>query len=283
MRGPVIRILPMTDADIDFAKQLTDIEEWGHLETDFQRLSDLDPTGCFVAWQDTERVGIVTTVSYKGYAFIGNLIVSRERRAKGVGFTLMKHAVTYLDRKGVVAIELDGVFAAVSIYRRLGFMDRCLSLRFVRGATRDIVTGASERLVCPDRAQSIIRFDREKTGIARSLLLKILMEEHRETTYCLGREEISAYGVVRERANGMLHIGPVVAEDKLAFEELLSSIIRRHGKDPLTIGVLEMNRAATDILLRNGFEYRPPSLRMYRGQRIDYGQHMYGIVSADVG
>jgi GNAT superfamily N-acetyltransferase len=273
----------MGNTDIEFAKELTDIEKWGHLETDFQRLSFLDPKGCFVVWQGTERVGIVTTVSYDTYAFIGNLIVRKDQRAKGIGFMLMEHAVSYLDQKGVKTIELDGVFAAVSIYRRLGFIDKCLSKRFVRAATDGIVDDIDENTLCPDSPQSILGFDLEKTGIERGRLLKILIEEHSDTTYCLGKEKISAYGVVRNRTNGVLHIGPVVAENDSACQELLLSIIRKHRKSILTMGVLEMNRVATGILLENNFEYRLPSLRMYRGQRLDYARHIYGIVSADVG
>jgi GNAT superfamily N-acetyltransferase len=273
----------MVDTDIAFAKQLTDIEKWGHLETDFRRLSGLDPAGCFVAWQDSERLAIVTTASYDRYAFIGNLIVRKDQRAKGIGYMLMEHAVSYLDHSGVRTIELDGVFAALSIYRRLGFVDKYLSMRFARAATAQIVADTDERIRCPDLPESILNFDREKTGIERGRLLRLLIEEHSDTTYFLGREKIVAYGVVRNRENGVLHIGPVVAEDDLAFEELLSSIISRHGKDVLTMGVLKMNRATSSILLKYNFEYRPPSLRMYRGQRLDYERHVYGIVSADVG
>lgn len=278
----MIEIAVMSHADIEFAKHLTDIEKWGHLEDDFERLVKLDPTGCFVAWQDTERVGIVTTVSYEGYAFLGNLIVAEEKRAKGIGFMLMKHAVSYLDKKGARTIELDGVFAAVSIYRRLKFRDKYLSLRFVREATEDRDVGIKDRLVCP-QSQSVLLFDREKTGIDRSMLLKSLMKNYEKTTYCLGKKKISAYAVVRNRTNGVLHIGPLVAENRMACDELLSSIIGKHRKDILTMGALERNQGAIEILLRHGFEYRPPSLRMYRGQRIDYDCHVYGIVSADVG
>jgi GNAT superfamily N-acetyltransferase len=279
----MIKIAVMKHTDIEFARHLTDIEKWGHLEDDFQRLLYLDPAGCFVAWQDTERVGIVTTVSYKAYAFLGNLIVAKEERAKGVGFMLMKHAVSYLDQKGVRTIELDGVFAAVSIYRRLRFEDKYLSLRFVREVTEDRDAGIDERHLCPKSSQSVLMFDREKTGIDRSMLLKSLVKEYEDTTYCLGKEKISAYAVVRKRANGVLHIGPFVAENRMACDELLSSIIGKHRGSILTIGALEINRAAIEIVLRYGFEYRPPSLRMYRGQRLDYGCHVYGIVSADVG
>lgn len=279
----MIRIAVMTKDDIEFAKYLTDIEKWGHLEEDFHRLLCLDPAGCFVAWQDTVRVGIVTTVSYKEYAFLGNLIVRKEERAKGTGFMLMKHAVSYLDRKGVKTIELDGVFAAVSIYRKLEFKDKYLSLRFMRVATKDRDTEITERPFSPKSSQSVLLFDHEKTGIDRSMLLKSLMGEHNETTYCLGKEGISAYAVVRQRANSALHIGPFVAENRVAGDRLLSLIVTEYGKNTLTMGVLEINRAAIEISLRYGFEYCPPSLRMYRGQRVDYERHVYGIVSADVG
>ncbi len=46
----MVKILQMQRADIEFAKALTDIEGWGHLEEDFERFSSLDPAGCHVAW-----------------------------------------------------------------------------------------------------------------------------------------------------------------------------------------------------------------------------------------
>ena len=45
----------MKDADIKFAKMLSEIEQWGHLRSDFERLCHLDPNGCFVALENNER------------------------------------------------------------------------------------------------------------------------------------------------------------------------------------------------------------------------------------
>lgn len=272
----------MKGADIKFAKRLSEMEQWGHLTSDFERLSRLDPNGCFVAWDGSARAGIVTTVTYKDYAFLGNLIVKKEKRSRGIGLMLMQHSIAYLDKRGVETIELDGVFAAVSLYRRLGFRDKYLSLRFVRkpGERRKEAAGTK---VCSESSQSLTLFDREKIGFDRGVFLKELIKDHADTTYCLTEEKLLAYAVARDRANGAVHIGPLVAENRISCDRLLSAITPKHNQRILTIGVPEINRAAIEIVLRHDFEYCPPSLRMYRGSRIDYERHVYGIVSSDVG
>lgn len=273
----------MKDADIKFAKTLSEIEQWGHLRSDFERLCHLDPSGCFVAWEENERVGIVTSVTYQDHAFLGNLIVMKEKRSRGIGLMLMQHAIAHLDKRGVKTIELDGVFAAVSLYRRLGFRDKYLSLRFLRKATACPKDTAGAASACSEPPQSLALFDREKTGFNRGAFLKEIIKEHQDTTYCLTEGKLLAYAVTRERANGSIHIGPLVAENRMSSDSLLSMIIAREHQRILTIGVPEINRAAIEIVLRHGFEYCPPSLRMYRGLRIDYERHVYGIVSSDVG
>ncbi|UCG30474.1 MAG: GNAT family N-acetyltransferase [candidate division WOR-3 bacterium] len=279
----MIRIEQMNDSDIGFAKSLTDIEEWGHVEEDFERLYSLDPAGCYVAWLGDEKAGIVTSVTYGNHSFLGNLIVRKGMRGRGIGIDLMEKIIGHLDRKGVKTIELDGVLRAVQTYRILGFRDKYLSLRFAR-PPQDNPDGAQKpKAGYTGNIEEVLRFDREKTGMERGLFLRHLLEKHPHTTYTLHRQRITAYAVIRERATGGLHIGPMVAENESAANDLTISICAQHGRNELTIGVPGINAAASQMLVRHGFLHCPPSLRMYRGQRIDYESNVYAIVSADVG
>jgi GNAT superfamily N-acetyltransferase len=272
----------MEHADVGFAKYLTDVEQWGHTQEDFKRLMCLDPGGCFVAWDKGCRVGIATTVTYDRHAFLGNIIVDKKRRGANIGPALMQHAIDYLENKGVRTIELDGVSSAVAMYRHMGFKDKYWSLRFARSAQRGDDTGVAFAH-CAESVESIVGFDYLSTGIERKALIRALLQEFPAGTFCLNVPRVMAYTVLRERANGTLAIGPLIAEDPRAGATLMARVVAKFGHRHLAIGVPEINKAAVDIMLQNNFQYCTPSLRMYRGQRYTYEGHIYAIVSADVG
>jgi len=159
----MIIIKVMNDTDITFCKELTDIEQWGYLAQDFKRLISYEPNGCFVARKKNERVGMITTTSYGGYGFLGSLIVRKDARRKGIGLKLMKQGIDYLTKNGIKTIELDGVFPAVMLYRKLGFRDKYLSLRFMRRAEERSHEKPSPRPFSKN-VHMIVDFDREKTG-----------------------------------------------------------------------------------------------------------------------
>jgi predicted N-acetyltransferase YhbS len=242
----------------------------------------LDPDGCFVAWDDGCRVGIATTVTYNRYAFLGNIIVDKKRRGRNIGPALMQHAVNYLGKKEIKTIELDGVFSAVAMYRHMGFKDKYRSLRLCRKAVRkDDAQAAFAH--CTESVQAIVAFDHQHTGIERQALISALLKEFPTRTLCLTAPHLQAYTVLRERADGTLALGPLVAENRSACAALVANVISRFGHRNITVGVPEINTVAVDIMLQNDFQYCAPSLRMYRGQRFAYENHVYAIVSADVG
>ena len=272
----------MGRGDVAYAKSLTDIEQWGHQEGDFMRLLELDPQGCFVAWYGDERAGIATTVSYGQYSFLGNIIVDKQRRGGNVGPALMQHAVDYLDGKGMKTIELDGVLSAVAMYRHMGFQEKYYSLRLVRQPQRQhgTVTTVAQ---CKEPLPALVEFDYQETGIQRQALISGIAAEFPDGTLCVRTPRLEAYAVVRERAHGALAIGPLVAQHPDACNTMIHDIVSIFGHRELTIGVPGINKPAVEIMLQNDFRHSAPSLRMYRGEHISYEEHIYGIVSADVG
>ncbi|MFH1700688.1 MAG: GNAT family N-acetyltransferase [Candidatus Zixiibacteriota bacterium] len=159
----------MTYEDIDFAKSLTDYEEWGYTREGFVRLVNLSPDGCFVAWKGEEPVGIVTSIKYADSAFLGTLIVPPQFRGRKIGESLVLHAIDRLKKDKVATIELDGVFPAVPLYRRLNFRDKYLSLRLFRpGLKKEFSPNRKE----PDApCKDILHLDKELTGKDHSRLL----------------------------------------------------------------------------------------------------------------
>lgn len=276
----MIDIRIMTKKDIAFAVSMTDMECWGYLASDFKRLIFLESRGCFVAWQEDTPVGIVTTSSYGSYAFIGTLIVDKPYRGTKVGEALMIHSIDYLGKKGVTTIELDGVFEAVSLYRRLGFKDKYFSYRLSK--ILEGGEGDAQRFE-PSMLDELITFDREMTGLARERHLTRFAEDFADSIYIHKNDVIHAYAVVRPSGENRIAIGPMVADSAESGERLLLSILNKYNGYRIGLGVLESNRRFIDFLRRRKFQHTVPSLRMYLGRLLNYEENVYCIISPEKG
>jgi ribosomal protein S18 acetylase RimI-like enzyme len=276
----MIDIRIMSEKDIDFAVSMTDMESWGYLGSDFKRLISLEPKGCFVAWQENTPVGIVTTSSYDNYGFIGTLIVDRPYRDAKIGEALMINSIDYLGKKGVTTIELDGVFEAVSLYRRLGFKDKYFSYRL----NKIVEDGEGEpQNFEPSMLDELIAFDREMTGLARERHLIRFAEDFANSIYVIKTDALRTYAVVRPHAEKRITVGPMIADSPESGEKLLLSILNKFNGYRLGLGVPEPNRQFIELLRRLKFQHTVPSLRMYLGRRLNYEEHICCIISPEKG
>ena len=277
----MLKIKTMTAEDIPFAKGLTDYEEWGYRTADFQRLILFEPRGCFVAWLGRKRIGIVTSTTYGRFGFIGTLIVRQEWKGSGFGVRLMERAIAYLNDRGVGTIELDGVFPVVPIYRKFGFKDKYLSLRFKRKPGTAGFSSSSEGH--SKFIREIPGFDRRLTGIERGRMIRQYLREFPAEVYTTGTGKLQAYAVLRPRESGVSMIGPFVATGPGPAEAVLNRILADHAHDPLIMGIPAVNNSAVDLVQKYGFKNREPSLRMFLGERKDYEKNVYGILSPEKG
>ncbi len=275
-----IRISTMTPDDLRFAVAMTDAENWGYLPADFERLMRLQPEGCFIARNRFRRIGIVSTTCHGNYAFMGTLIVMKNRRGRGVGEELFTHALEFLRRRGASTIELDGVFGAVRLYRRLGFVDKYLSLRMVRPPAR--ATEKSE-VVRSASLDELLQFDRETVMLDRSAILARFHVDMPESLIAIGESKIAAYAFVRARSQNRATIGPFVARTPHDAFQLLGTLLGRYGDTTLSIGVPECQQEFVRALLDAGFHHRCPSLRMYYGERLEFEKCVFGIISPEKG
>src|SRR5712691_4561001 len=115
------RIRRLEERDIGNAIALTDLEAWGYTREDFRRLLALAPDGCFAAELAGRVVGVLTTTTYDGLAFLGAVIVAPELRGKGVGKEMMEAALSHLKATGVRTVRLNAYLNVIPFYERLGF------------------------------------------------------------------------------------------------------------------------------------------------------------------
>ncbi|MCP4569568.1 MAG: GNAT family N-acetyltransferase [FCB group bacterium] len=277
----MIDITALTTNDIAFAVSMTDAEKWGYTAEDFRRLISIEPQGCFIARENGMEIGLVTSTSYDNFGFIGSLIVKESHRGHSVGELLMRQAIECLHDKGVVTIELDGVFPALSLYRRLEFTDKYLSLRFKRLPDKNVKykEGKSSLFSVDD----IALYDLAATGLPRQHVLNTYAAEFERILFTAGNYKCKGFALVRSRAGEAMAIGPLVADSDKVAEKILSDILDRFGQRQLTIGVPAVRPEFARVLLSRGFIYTQPSVRMYRGPRREYENHIHAIFSAEKG
>jgi ribosomal-protein-alanine N-acetyltransferase len=243
-------------------------------------LIEFDPEGNFLAIADTRLAGVLFTSRYDDYAFMGPVIVKEEFRGDGIGEKLMIQGMDYLKGLGVKSIELDAVFLALNLYRRLGFKDKHFSYRFKKEST-----GGTEKIQRLDISQTdeIIELDRKLTELNRSKHLRRFCNEFPDSIYTITEDNLLAYGMVRERNGGSYAVGPLVAENSSLAERLLLGIMAKHPQKQILIGPLEPQREFIAFLRGLGFLHNIPALRMYYGEKRNYHKHVYGIIAAEKG
>ena len=275
-----VAISPMTEADLAFAVKCTDIENWGYLPDDFRRLMLFQPGGCFVARSTGRQIGIVTTTGYGRYAFVGSLIVLKKYRGVGAGELLMRRAIDHLEARGVRTIELDGVFEAVSLYRRLGFVDKYHSLRFHRLPQK--MTGRAPSVRVPS-LEELLTYDKSRTSISRGHILEHYYRHSDQSFFATGAKAMCGYVLVRPTAANHIALGPMVADDLKSCRTLMRAVLARYAHRSIGMGVPEGNGEMIDLVRGLGFRSLAPSLRMYRGRRKDYEKYIRSILSPEKG
>ncbi len=265
-------IRSMQIADLSFAAACTTVEGWASetLPT-FEGFYQHDSNGCFLAELAGRPVGICIATPYGRSGFIGELIVRPEVRGRGVGAALLNHAVEYLRQQGAETIYLDGVVKAVPLYERNGFRKICRSLRFF-----GTLKGKSHSDVRPMRTDDLpaaLALDRQAFGADRSFLLarrlqlfpelcQVMVEDDKLTGFILGR-----------RGESWAAAGPwVIAQEARAPLRLLKGLACQVGDVTLSVGILETNRRAVELIRSLGFAVREDSpWRMALGPSSDLG------------
>ncbi|MBU7004335.1 MAG: GNAT family N-acetyltransferase, partial [Theionarchaea archaeon] len=202
-------IREMERDDVQDACKLTESEEWGFDENDFNRILDLFPRGSFVAEQDGKIIGLVTTSSYDVTGWIGNVLVDAENRLGGLGSALVKRAIAHLEEKQIRSVLLYSYKGLEDFYRALGFrpLDGLAAFRgLIRATSRRTRTDVMQLNDMPD----VFRLDRYSFGDDRSKLLSRLQAEFPDACHVLkSQNDVVGYSMV-QFSEGLTNIGPVI-------------------------------------------------------------------------
>ncbi|UCD92117.1 MAG: GNAT family N-acetyltransferase [Methanobacteriota archaeon] len=266
----------MKSEDVPFAVDITDEEGWGYMEEDFQRLIDLEPSGCFVASDDDVEVGMLTTTSYGGIGWIGNVVTKSDRRQERIGSEMVKHAVRYLKDKSVGVIGLYSYLNAVAFYERIGFQESFRVARFSTIAKVSENRGA--RVVNQEALPRVVGFDQKYFPGDRIRLLGRMLKDFPELFFSIEEDgDIVGYvlGFCSPKA---CEIGPWMCDPDRpdTAENLLIDCLTTLEDTVSAIAVSVDNESAIQIVKRQGFEEEFQVSAMFF-ETGDHGMNLKGI------
>jgi predicted N-acetyltransferase YhbS len=264
------KVRRLDERDIDAAIALTNLENWGYTRADFLRLLALSPQGCFVAETSGRVVGVLTTTSYGGLAFLGAVIVSPELRGKGVGKAMMETTLDHLRSTGVRTVRLNAYLNAIPFYERLGFQREYEVVRWTGSTT----TGRS-RGVRPVRLEDLdglARFDMTYFGANRRPLLDLLAEEV-PSTFLIGEHRGSIRGFLIGNPGGdSCEIGPwvVAPESGPIAGDLYRGLVAAAGTAEVAFSGPSKNETLLEFVRDQGFG------EVFRALRMRWGADEFG-------
>lgn len=244
----------MTDEDLLFAVRLTDEMEWNLTREDFEFMIKLEPQGCFVLFDDSERIGLVTTISFGKVGWFGNLIVAETHRKKGAGTLLAKHAVNYLLSKNVKTIGIYSYVDKIAFYERLGFKyESEFMVLKGRGFSSPTTTKMIEAR--KEHRQEIIKFDESCFGGSRKRLLEHVLGNPVNSCYThIEDGKMLGYAVTKSYGD-MAELGPLVCRKRrsdIAIGLLKTCLSKLEDLD-VVLCVPEKESAILSLLRKSGF------------------------------
>ena len=204
----------MLESDIDFAKSLTDGEDWGNSIEDWKRLMKISIP--LIAVDGEQALGVTTAFDYRNLGMIGNVVVSSESRGKGVGKILLKEAMKRLD--SCKSVRVQSRMEVTSFYKDLGFLAEGMSTQFRLDANMKSFQPFdvdSEDNIVPAESywEEILAMDLRQFGADRSYFLKEINAYLPQCSFVALGEDNSVKGFIMAKGeDSWYEIGPWVVE-----------------------------------------------------------------------
>ena len=207
----MFHVKQMNPSDFQFATKLANTMNWNMAIEDFEFMTSLEPEGCFVALQGSERVGIATSISFGNVGWFGNLIVKEKYRSEGAGSLIVKHSINYLQSKGVTTIGLYAYTNLHNFYSNLGF-ERNEDFSLLHAESLHSVLPESLPKVDKQQIKAIEEFDAGFFGGNRKKLLEsIILEKGNLSYYYFENNHVIGY-VAATVYESMAWVGPLICE-----------------------------------------------------------------------
>ncbi|MDH5482461.1 MAG: GNAT family N-acetyltransferase [Candidatus Bathyarchaeota archaeon] len=254
----------MSPEDFKFAVRLTDTKGWKFIEEDFQFMKELEPEGCFVLFEDSERIGIVTSINFGEIGWLGNLIVKEKYRRRGAGAMLARQVIAYLTSKNVETVGLYAYMDIIPFYEKIGFKyDSDFTVLEGKAFASQVGTNLIEAR--REDYQKIVEFDSYYFGASRKKLLEAILRNASNLCY-LAVEDGRILGYVMTKVyEGIAEIGPLVCQSgrsDIAID-LIRSIFNRLESFEVSFCILRKEEAILNFLKKSGIDERFHVARMF--------------------
>ncbi|NQT28562.1 MAG: GNAT family N-acetyltransferase, partial [Candidatus Omnitrophica bacterium] len=122
MNTPGVKALSLHEEHIDGIIELMNKEGWYYYDHhELKRYLTLNQD-CFTLLKDGRIIGSIFTTNYGNQAWIGNIIVVKKARGRGLAAKLIKGAIDHLrENKHVLTFRLGSVPLAIGLYKKMGF------------------------------------------------------------------------------------------------------------------------------------------------------------------
>lgn len=265
----MLQIKTMSPEDLSFSVQATDQMGWNLVEDDFRFMMELEPEGCFVAFDGNKRIGLATTISYGNIGWFGDLIVVKAYRNKGTGSQLVKHAINYFSRKRVKSVGLYAYENRISFYTRLGFKYDS-DFIVMKGKGSSSAANLAIRRARKNDIERIVACDESCFGGSRKKLLEPVLLDKDNVCYVFSDNcHVSAFAVAKVY-RGIAELGPLVCSagrSRLALN-LLEVILDRLNGVEVSLLLPAKNSGIVNMLKGRQFSEEFHVARMFHGPPI---------------
>jgi GNAT superfamily N-acetyltransferase len=263
----MIRIRPMTVADVPLGMRLKTQAGWNQTEADWHRFLALQPDGGFVAELDGTAVGTTIVFVVRSVAWVAMVLVDEAVRGRGIGTALMRHALAFVDERGVPSARLDATPLGRPVYEKLGFVAE-YTLRRYAGVLPPTDRAPGVEPLRPALLPDVECIDEPIAGVERSRLLRRLFEDSPDTWRVVRRDE-TVLGFLASRPGATAtHIGPCIAADEDVGRSLLADVAHRYAGQRVFIDVPLPNEPARRAVEALGLTVHRELLRMGRGDPV---------------
>ena len=263
----MFQVKPMRAGDFLFATKLANTMNWNMAKEDFEFMASLEPEGCLVVFQGSKRLGIATSISFGKVGWFGNLIVKENTRNKGAGSLLVKHAVNYLQSKGVKTIGLYAYSNLIGFYSNLGF-ERDEDFSVLQAEALGSLTAETLPKIGTQQIQAIAEFDSGFFGGNRKKLLKSIILEKGNLSYYLAENDAVVGYVAAKVYEKMAEVGPLICQAGHVDDavSLLKAVLAKLTGLCVYVALPKKETALADMLFSAGFKEDFSVSRMFLGQ-----------------
>jgi ribosomal protein S18 acetylase RimI-like enzyme len=280
-----ISIRTLSDADLEAADGILSsafqrAESW---QPELRLFRRLQPDGVFLASRDGMPAGMVASIIYSDYAYVGLMGIHQDFQRQGLGLALMEHLLAWMEERKVPLVKLDASPAGQPLYEKLGFVPFGEVQVFQRSTSQlDIQRTKGIQCITPQHLDRVTDADAQAFGADRSRLLRALLELYPGRAFLSLDEQKQITGYLFAQAK---RIGPWIMTDGGHAERLLHQVFSLPFNGTISVVTPAENTRAVSLLEQFGFQITRVNRHMAYGLRPVMGQRekVYGQTSLSCG